>query len=175
VRRSQQPFISLILLITGVVAALPVQVALGFAFSTFDWIQWVAAVAVLAESGWVFMGKPTPWSVNQQVPQSWGHDHGPWKAALRYGFRLGVGPATILNSWSWWGGAVLATHSLRLGVAFVVSFVSVRSLLIVLMPGHPPDGLVLAKRMAAIRSAESSVKYLMLLVAGVATASWALG
>ncbi len=168
-RRSRRPIIYLALAGTGLVTALPVQLLAWIGLHRFSSVRWIAVAALVAECCWVFAGRPRPWSINRQVPQSWGHDHGPWKAALRYGFRLGVGPATILNSWCWWCGAILASQSLRLSVYFVISFVTVRSALTVQLPGDPTDGLMLSRRMTAIRAADPVSKYSVLAITAVAT------
>jgi hypothetical protein len=162
----------LVLLVTGVVAALPLQTGVWLAVGRFEWIRWIATAGVVAEALWITTGRPRPWSINTQVPQSWGHDHGPWKAALRYGFRLGVGPATILNSWSWWVGTAFSARSFTHGLAFTAMFVTTRSVLTIQVPGDPVDGLVLSQRMAAFRSTESLGRYVGLVMTTVLTALW---
>ena len=49
-----------------------------------------------------------PLAVFRQVPGDYGHRFGPWRAAARYGLRMGFGPATILVSWVWWVAFVVA-------------------------------------------------------------------
>jgi hypothetical protein len=161
-----------VLLMSGLLAALPTQALFWVALHRFDWIRLAALVGVIAEATWIVAAQPRPWSVNRQVSQSWGHEHGPWKAALRYGFRLGVGPATILNSWSWWVGAVVSTLSLRHGAAFVISFVALRSALTVLLPGNPSNGLVLSQRMAKFRLVEPRGRYIGLALTLGASGLW---
>ncbi len=52
-----------------------------------------------------------PLAVFRQVPRDFGHRFGPWKAAARYGLRMGFGPATILVSWVWWAAFVIGVAS----------------------------------------------------------------
>jgi hypothetical protein len=62
----------------------------------------VVVVAVLEA-----VGRPRPFAVRRQVPQLWGRIFGARTVAVLYGARLGVGPATILPTWLWWGAFVL--------------------------------------------------------------------
>jgi len=70
----------------------------------------VAAVLIggglLADLLLVGAGRPRPLSVQRQVPQTWGRLLPAPVAAFLYGARLGIGPATILTSWLWWGAAL---------------------------------------------------------------------
>ncbi|MDQ3148023.1 MAG: hypothetical protein M3R01_14040 [Actinomycetota bacterium] len=71
----------------------------------------VAAALTLAASGdlaWRAVGRPRPLSVNRQVPQPWSRIFGLRVAAALYGGRLGVGPLTVLNTWTWWAAAFLS-------------------------------------------------------------------
>ncbi len=123
----------------------------------------VLIVATVAEARWVFQSRPRPWAVNRQVPQSWGHTHGPWKAALRYGPRLSFGPATILTSWVWWGGVALAaTAGGWAWLVFSSVFVVTRAVATVVLPGDPANGVELAQRMARVRSWDGSAGYVPL-------------
>jgi hypothetical protein len=56
----------------------------------------------------VWTGRPTPWSVRQQVPRLWARIFPLAGATILYGLRLGVGPLTILRSWLWWAGTFVA-------------------------------------------------------------------
>ncbi len=53
-------------------------------------------------------GRPVPWAVGRQVPLEWGRIFSPATAAILYGARLGVGPATVLSTWTWWAMFVVA-------------------------------------------------------------------
>lgn len=46
--------------------------------------------------------------IGRQVPLAWGRYFSPPVSAALYGARLGVGPATILTSWTWWAALILA-------------------------------------------------------------------
>lgn len=67
----------------------------------------VTALAVALDVLAVRRGGPRPWSVRRQVPREWSRLFGPVTVAALYGARLGVGPLTILNTWLWWGAALL--------------------------------------------------------------------
>ena len=92
-------------------------------------------------------GRLRPPAVHTQVPQWWGQRYGPWWAAIRYGLRLGVGPATILNTWMWWAGAIIAVFS---GPGWVVAatatFVCVRTIVMIGATFGPRDGVSMARR-----------------------------
>lgn len=45
---------------------------------------------------------PAPLAVRSQVPQVWAEVFSPTTVALLYGTRLGIGPLTLLPSWTWW-------------------------------------------------------------------------
>jgi hypothetical protein len=176
VRRSQRPKLFLTLFVTGAVPSIAVALSAHQLLhlivrpqSLTQTSAWVLFVGLLAEVMWIGFKRLRPLSVNRQVPQSWGHDHGPWKAALRYGPRLGVGPATILTSWAWWAGLAFAAASdLYVCVVFSISFVFIRSSLTVIMPGNPIDGLELAHTMARIRNGASTMRGATVLALGIA-------
>ncbi len=50
----------------------------------------------------LLVGRPHPLTSGRQVPREWGRLFGPHTVALLYGARLGVGPLTILSTWTWW-------------------------------------------------------------------------
>jgi hypothetical protein len=161
VRWVDRPKLALVLIVSGLIAALAVG-SLLFGITTLAInvvsertrpLPTIALAAplvgmVILEAFWMTTKRLRPVAVRTQVPQGWGHQHGPWKAALRYGPRLGVGPATLLNTWSWWGGAILsALLGLSSVVWFCVAFVITRSVLTVWVTGNPTDGIALASRM----------------------------
>jgi hypothetical protein len=88
-----------------------------------------------------------PLAVFRQVPRSWGHRVGPWWAAVRYGFRMGFGPATILVSWSWWVGFALVVSAGPVS-AFVgaVVFAAARTISMAVATGDVRDGTAMARR-----------------------------
>lgn len=51
---------------------------------------------------------PSALAVGRQVPLEWGRWFSAPTAAALYGARLGVGPLTILTSWTWWTATLLA-------------------------------------------------------------------
>jgi hypothetical protein len=185
VRRSQRPLLCAVLIGSGLPAAVAVAAVANVALapilggpfplmSTFELGATVLIAATVAELGWAFTDRPRPWAVNRQVPQSWGHQHGPWKAALRYGPRLAVGPATILTSWAWWAGLFIAVgaggwESLWFSVVFVVT----RSVNTVALAGNPSDGIKMAARMAQVRAADTGARYLSVCVLIFSWLLWA--
>ena len=150
------------LVVTGVVANMPMVAA------AWLWARHgprlgagvCAALALLAVALDVAerrMGRPRPFAVHRQVPQGWGHRRGPWAAALRYGFRLGVGPATILNTWTWWA-AVVSVVSFGPAWAFAgaVTFVGVRSVVTLGVVADVRDGVAMAGRSRRIGGLEAA-------------------
>jgi hypothetical protein len=67
----------------------------------------LAALVVAVAVGFDVMGLPRPLCSGRQVPRSWARLLPLRIAALLYGARLGVGPATILPTWLWWAAALL--------------------------------------------------------------------
>jgi hypothetical protein len=92
-----------------------------------------------------------PLAVFRQVPRDWGHRVGPWWAAVRYGFRMGFGPATILVSWSWWAGFVLVISAGPVS-AFVgaVVFAAARTITMAVATGDVCEGTAMAERSARL-------------------------
>lgn len=184
-RRSQRPLLCLALIATGLPAAVAVAGLANVAltplltgrFEVVSGFRLGAAVllaATIAEFGWTFMGRPRPWAVNRQVPQSWGHEHGPWKAALRYGPRLAVGPATILTSWAWWAGTVVAAGAGEWAwLWFSIVFVVTRSVSTVALAGNPADGVEMAARMAWIGGADATARYVSICTLILSCLLWA--
>jgi hypothetical protein len=125
----------------------------------------VLGLSLVIESTLISTQRPRPLAVRTQVPQSWGHLHGPWKAALRYGPRLGVGPATLLNTWLWWSGAVIAAlGGWPAALLFAAIFVCVRSFFTVMVPGDPAHGVELATRMRRWRQAGIKARWFSVVV-----------
>ena len=67
----------------------------------------VVVACVLADLPALRRRRARALSTGRQVPQAWGRIFSPTVAAFLYGARLGVGPLTILNTWLWWGAALL--------------------------------------------------------------------
>ena len=99
-----------------------------------------------------------PLAVFRQVPRDYGHRFGPWRAAARYGLRMGFGPATILVSWVWWVAFVAATLAgpgWIVGGSFVFAFV--RALSMYASSAGVRSGTEMAERGALLGRVESRV------------------
>lgn len=96
-----------------------------------------------------------PLAVFRQVPRDFGHRFGPWKAAVRYGLRMGFGPATILVSWVWWAAFVIGVAT---GVGSIaagsLAFAFARSASMYAATFGVRDGSQMARRNRRIEAAE---------------------
>lgn len=112
-----------------------------------------------------------PWSVLRQVPRSWGHEHGPWQAATRYGVRMGFGPATILTTWTWWAGFVIVVFTgWKSAVTGSAVFAITRALTMTMATVGPRTGDEMARRSARVDGLEATVRILgLLFVAGASS------
>lgn len=109
----------------------------------------VVAVALVLD----VMGLPRPLAVGRQVPRSWARVLPLRVAAVLYGARLGVGPATILNTWLWWAAALVGAAagpwwSTAVGGAFGLARVAA----MLLVSAHVEDDM--AARMQRLRIRE---------------------
>jgi hypothetical protein len=86
---------------TGALAGFVLGVVLGVPARLAGVPVVVGAVVLLDLAG------VRPLAVGRQVPRTWTRAFSLPTAALLYGARLGVGPLTVLNTWLWWGAAVL--------------------------------------------------------------------
>ena len=102
--------------------------------------QWFAVVIVAIVVAGVALdalalatGRPAPLAVGKQVPRAWIDYFSPTTVAVLFGTRLGIGPATILSTWTWWSVTV-AAGLLGLGPAVAAGavFGLVRSLTTIL-------------------------------------------
>ncbi len=139
---------------------------------------WAVALTGTAVGG--DLAKVRPLAVHRQVPQWWGHRYGPFAAAARYGLRMGVGPATLLNTWLWWAGFALGAMSgpawaMASGAGFALSRVLSMNFAVV----GVRDGTTMAKRMASIVRRRHHIRRLghviSLAVAGAAATTAVLG
>jgi hypothetical protein len=159
VRRAVRPFVvSLFGLAAVAGAAVP-----GVAFAAV-WLAASGAVLTTRIVGWMTMGSlaldvayrrglriARPLAVFRQVPRSWGHIVGPWWAAVRYGFRMGFGPATILVSWSWWVGFVVTASAGPVSAVIgAVTFAVARTVTMALATADVIDGTAMARRAALV-------------------------
>ena len=108
----------------------------------------LALVAVLGDLAYrrgVRIARPL--AIFRQVPRAFGHSAGPWWAACRYGLRMGIGPATILTSWSWWAGFVITVVSGPVGAVIgAVTFAVSRTITMALAVSNIADGEAMAHR-----------------------------
>jgi hypothetical protein len=110
----------------------------------------VAVVAVLEA-----VGRPKPLAVRRQVPQLWGRIFGPRTVAVLYGARLGVGPATILPTWLWWGAFVLgAACGPWVGALVGAVFALARTAVTHGSVAGVRSGPAMSRRIQAVRRAE---------------------
>jgi hypothetical protein len=166
VRRTLQPILALVLICAGLLANLPllaVSLLLGRVHG--DWLpsrNWVGLAIVASAIGDVVFirgGRPKPWAIHTQVPQWWGHKFGPWWGSTRYGLRLGLGPATILNSWLWWGALVVTIGSPGTMAFGLSTFVFVRTLTTIAVGWGVGSGSAMAQRARQLDSAALRVRY----------------
>lgn len=159
--------------VPGVITSLVLRwLGLGRASGTAAGMLGFVAVAldVVARRG-------SPWArplaVFRQVPRDYGHRLGPWRAAVRYGLRMGFGPTTILVSWVWWAAFVIGVLS---GSASIVlgslAFAVFRSIAMFVATRGVGDGVAMAARSAAImrleRGAARVASMVVLLASGLA-------
>lgn len=112
-----------------------------------------AGIAVVLDVGHRVTGRLRPPSVGRQVPQDWSRVFDPPVVAVLYGARLGVGPLTILNSWSWWaafltGAAGGPAVGALVGAGFAVS----RTVVMVAVGAWARDAM--AAQMARVRGGD---------------------
>lgn len=100
-----------------------------------------------------------PPAVGRQVPVAWGRLFGARLAAALYGARLGVGPLTILHTWTWWA-ALLVGASLGpwTAAALGATFALVRTVTMVAAGAGVADGVAMQRRVAALVRAEAPVR-----------------
>lgn len=73
-----------------------------------DWLLASIVVALVADTTNQAFGRPKPLTLGKQVPREWGELLEPRVVAALYGARLGLGPSTILSTWMWWSGSLVA-------------------------------------------------------------------
>src|SRR5690606_28725948 len=107
-----------------------------------------------------------PLAVGRQVPQAWGRLFAPVVAALLYGARLGVGPLTILVSWSWWAALVAGASlgpwpSAAVGATFAVA----RTVVTVAVGAGVTSGDTMQRRMARVVAVDAPAAWTVALLA----------
>ena len=68
----------------------------------------IVAAGVALDAIRLLAGRPAPPTVGRQVPAEWARWFPARTTAALYGARLGVGPLTILSTWTWWSTTVAA-------------------------------------------------------------------
>lgn len=100
----------------------------------------------------------TPLAVGRQVPQAWARIFPLPVAAGLYAMRLGVGPLTVLNTWTWWAAAVVgAAAGPWPSTAVGALFGAVRILTVLAASTLVQRETV--RRMASLRRAEAPAAY----------------
>ncbi|MGI9615634.1 MAG: hypothetical protein ACR2QO_22165 [Acidimicrobiales bacterium] len=115
--------------LSGLVAGAVAGVAL-LPFAGSRSTMFVAAIVVggvVLDIVGLVAGRPAPPAIGRQVPREWIEFFSPITVAALFGARLGIGPATILSTWTWWSVTV-AAGLLGLGPAVAVgaTFAAVR-------------------------------------------------
>ena len=125
----------------------------------------LAVGAVLLDVAARRLGRPRPLAVHRQVPQLWGRLFGPGVVAVLYGSRLGVGPLTILTTWTWWAALLVGASlgpwpSAAVGAAFAIS----RTVTMLVAVAGTRTGPAMATRVARVRRAQPLVSWVTALV-----------
>ena len=109
---------------------------------------------------------PKPLAVQRQVPVEWGRLFGPRTTAVLYGARLGIGPLTILRTWTWWAAVVVAAAcGPWVGAAVGAVFAVARTLTMELAVRRVRDGVSMSRRVSSLRAAERRVAWAVVAVA----------
>lgn len=112
--------------LVGLTLAIP-ALAMGLTPASPGWVLAIAGAGVGLDALRLAAGRPGPPTSGRQVPQEWSRFFDPVVVAVLYGGRLGVGPLTILSTWTWWSvtiaAAVLGPWS---GAAVAATFGAVR-------------------------------------------------
>ena len=69
----------------------------------------IVGVALALDAAHLSTGGLAPITLGRQVPREWGRLLPPHVTAVLYGARLGVGPLTILSTWTWWAVLIAAS------------------------------------------------------------------
>jgi hypothetical protein len=115
--------------ITGAAAGLVAGLALGWAAEPST----LVVALVVAAAGLADLSRFHPFDLGRQVPSEWGRLFSDTTTAALYGARLGIGPLTILTSWTWWAGLLLAgMHGPYVAAGVAASFHVVRVIVMVI-------------------------------------------
>lgn len=150
-----------LLALTGATAGALVGALVGLVWQLlpFPTATTTLALAVVAAVGVAeVIGRWRPLAVRRQVPQLWGRIFGPRTVAVLYGTRLGVGPATILPTWLWWGAIVLgAACGPWTGAAAGAVFAVTRTIVTHGAVAGAGTGEAMSQRISRLRAAERPV------------------
>lgn len=124
----------------------------------------VAALAAAALDALVLtVGQPRPLAVHRQVPVEWGRMFSPATTAVLYGARLGVGPLTILRTWTWWAAVVVAAAcGPWVGVAVGAVFAVARTITMEVAVRRIREGVAMSRRVSTLRLAERRIGWLVI-------------
>lgn len=132
----------------GALAAVP-----GVAPPGLRVVAGAALAAVLADGVAARTGLLHPLSVGRQVPALWGRVFSPRTVALLYGTRLGVGPLTLLPTWTWWAAMLpAAAHGPGTAALAGATFGAVRIVAVLAVAEYARREM--SARMRRVRAAE---------------------
>jgi hypothetical protein len=122
-------------------------------------IAWGAALAAAALDAFLLAtGHPRPLALQRQVPVEWGRLLPPRTTAVLYGARLGVGPLTILRTWTWWAAVVVAAAAGPwVGAAVGATFAVARTATMEVAVRRIREGTAMSRRVAGLRRAERRI------------------
>ncbi len=166
VRGYRKLTITLVQISSGTVGASTVGLLTAAAVGALDLgsvgIRTLATICLLtglADVAYRRWGRPRPLALYRQVPRYWGHKNGPWKASLRYGLRMGVGPATILTTWTWWAALVVcALGGPWVSVLGAIVYATIRFVVSSASSVGVSDGSAMARRSAKLDSMRAPIE-----------------
>ena len=122
-----------------------------------------ALVAAALDALVLTVGRPRPLAVNRQVPVEWGRMFSPSTTAVLYGARLGVGPLTILRTWTWWAAVVVAAAcGPWVGAAVGAVFAVARTITMEVAVRRIREGVAMSHRVSTLRGAEKRIGWLVI-------------
>lgn len=124
-----------------------------------------ALVAAALDALVLTVGQPKPLAVNRQVPVEWGRMFSPSTTAVLYGARLGVGPLTILRTWTWWAAVVVAAAcGPWVGAAVGAVFAVARTITMEVAVRRIREGVAMSRRVSTLQAAEKRIGWLVVAV-----------
>ncbi len=112
----------------------------------------VTAAALLADR----LGWPAVPASPHQVPRVWSQVFSPPTVGLLFGTRLGIGPSTQLNTWTWWAATLLAaSHGVSASAAVGATFGLGRTVAMVIVARRSETNGTAATFFGALRAAEA--------------------